>query len=307
MLALALCGCSGLGIDCVNGSGEPVHKTIAVPAFHGSNWRVHGRGDRKVPFSRWAGRSEGSVGPDAAKVDDGVWHIEASKCFATDRPFTVFITIPEVDHLAIAGSGDVQADSVFGAGETLLQVAGSGGMRAGGLNEKRLIVHIQGSGDVGSGGTTTNFDAQVQGSGNIMAGSLSVAQAEVVIQGSGNAELTAIASLNATGAGSGNVRYQASPTWSRASKVPGPLFLRNEDQRVRPRRCGTAGRRHLLRPIRPRRTPIGYHDHQAPARSRAPPLPLSPVRPEHLPRHTAGADHLRPGRQHLHHGGLQCG
>lgn len=213
MLALALCGCSGLGIDCVNGSGEPVRKTIAVPAFHG----IELEGSMDVVIRKGAVQQvelEGQkevVDLITAKVDDGVWHIEASKCFATDRPFTVFITIPEVDHLAIAGSGDVQADSVFGAGETLLRVAGSGGMRASGLNEKRLIVHIQGSGDVELGGTTTNFDAQVQGSGNIMAGSLSVAQAEVVIQGSGNAELTAITSLNATVQGSGNVRYHGKP------------------------------------------------------------------------------------------------
>ncbi|MCC7503031.1 MAG: DUF2807 domain-containing protein [Flavobacteriales bacterium] len=213
LLALVLSGCSGLGIDCVNGTGDPVRKTITVPTFHG----IELEGSVDVVISRGTvqlveveGQKE-MVDLITTQVDNGVWNIEASKCFSTDRPFTVHITIPELDHIAVAGSGDVQADSVFGAGETVLRIAGSGNIRASGLNEKRLIVNIQGSGDVEISGTAANFDAQVQGSGNIMAGPLSAAEVEVVIQGSGDAEFTAITSLNATVQGSGNVRYRGKP------------------------------------------------------------------------------------------------
>lgn len=213
LFAIALCGCSGLGIDCVSGSGEPVRKTVAVPAFHG----IELEGSVDVVIRKGAVQQVEVEGQKevvdllTTGVDDGIWNIEASNCFSTDRPFTVFITIPEVDHIAVAGSGDVKADSVFGAGETLLRIAGSGNIHASGLNEKRLIVHIQGSGDVEISGTAANFDAQVQGSGNIVASPLSAAEAEVVIQGSGDAELTAITRLNATVQGSGNVRYHGKP------------------------------------------------------------------------------------------------
>ncbi|MBK9289904.1 MAG: hypothetical protein IPN38_20210 [Flavobacteriales bacterium] len=72
--------------------------------------------------------------------------------------------------MAIAGSGDVQADSVFGAGaRTLLRVAGSGGMRASGRSEKRPSFTSKAARCGELAGTTTDFDAQVQGSGNIMA------------------------------------------------------------------------------------------------------------------------------------------
>ena len=213
LLAIAISGCSGLGMDCAKGTGDLVRKPIIVPAFHG----IELEGSVDVVVRKGAVQQvelEGQkevVDLITAEVDDGVWHIGSSKCYSTDRPFAVFITIPEVDHIAVAGSGDVQADSVFGAGETLLRIAGSGGIRASGLSEKRLIVHIDGSGDVEVGGTTTNFDAQVQGSGNIVGGALSAAEAEVVIQGSGDAEITAITNLNATVQGSGSVRYHGKP------------------------------------------------------------------------------------------------
>jgi len=212
LAAATLTACGPFGEQVV-GTGEVIRKPLTVPAFTGIE--VDGSLNvvvRKGPVQQVEVEGQPElVDLMELNVSGGVWEIGTSKGYRTDRPFTVFITVPVLDHIRIDGSGDVDAQDVFGAGKTVLASNGSGDLKALNLNEQRLIVHVAGSGNAELSGTAANLDAQVQGSGNIAAPALSAGKATIIIQGSGDVTLTAIEQLNATVEGSGNVRYGGKP------------------------------------------------------------------------------------------------
>jgi len=200
-------------MDCTFGTGAVERHALVLPAFTGIV--VEGAMDVHVTRgTEQAVELEGQSNITAlvtTEVRNGVWHINTSTCTTTDEPFVVHIRIPRIERITIEGSGDVTADSVFGAGSTVFTVKGSGDLVARDLREQRLMVTVKGSGDVALYGTTGHLDADVHGSGSLRAAGLSAAHAEVAVQGSGDVELTPVEDLDATVMGSGNIRYRGQP------------------------------------------------------------------------------------------------
>jgi hypothetical protein len=163
---------------------------------------------------------------------------------------TAYITMKEIEGLAVSGSGDLVVQSkiktsalslgVSGsgsltveadAGDTKADVSGSGNLSVRGTFAS-LEADISGSGDVdvsgaiagtlafdisGSGkceatGTAQRVEAEITGSGKVLAGDLQVAQCKVRISGSGNVEINVKESLDAKISGSGDVRYRGNPS-----------------------------------------------------------------------------------------------
>lgn len=200
-------------MDMVHGTGEPEQRVLDVGPFtglevdgaldvvitHGAQQRVVVEAQREL------------LDLVTTEVRKGVWNLSTRQAYATDKPFTVRIEMPRLDHLTLDGSGDVMADSVFGAGRTSIALRGSGDVVARALSEERLTVTLGGSGDITLTGTADRMDGTIDGSGTIHALDLAAAHAEVVVQGSGDLELTAIEELDATVGGSGNVRYRGQP------------------------------------------------------------------------------------------------
>lgn len=106
----------------------------------------------------------------------------------------VFITMPILNGLKLAGSGSINTSGAFNGGTNLTaRIAGSGS------------IHF-------SSGNTQNFNAGIEGSGNIYAMDLVSANADIDISGSGNTEITATRQLKAKITGSGNVYYRGTPS-----------------------------------------------------------------------------------------------
>ncbi len=201
------------GLDCTRGTGAVERRALEVPAFTGivleGAMNVHvTRGDAQAVELEGQSNITALV---TTEVRKGVWHITTSGCTSTDSAFVVHIRTPQLERITIEGSGDVTADSVFGGGNTVLTVKGSGDLVARDLRDERVMVSLLGSGDIALYGTAAHLDADVKGSGSIHAAGLSAAHTEVVVQGSGDVEVTAVEDLDATVAGSGNVRYRGSP------------------------------------------------------------------------------------------------
>jgi hypothetical protein len=219
LFTMALVG--GCRTVCVTGTGPATRVPLDVPAFTG----IEAEGSLEVrvsPGPAQAVEVEGPadlVGLVTTEVRKGIWHIATSDCYSTDQPIVVHIRIPRLDHITVSGSGNVTADSVFGAGRTLLAVHGSGDLIAHEVHEERLIASVQGSGSITITGTADHFDAEVQGSGDLLGLALSASHAEVAVQGSGDVELTAVEQLNASVQGSGDVRYRGQPKV--ASRIQG--------------------------------------------------------------------------------------
>jgi hypothetical protein len=167
------------------------------------------------------------------------------------RPVKFYVTLPTIDAVTLAGSGDIFAGkiqagvfdiSLLGSGNIstaaldatslALQLSGSGNISLGSVSASQVDANIAGSGDIqvqtltadklssktaGSGNITLGGkvgqqSAEILGSGDYRAGGLNSETATVHVTGSVNSQVAASAILNVTILGSGDVAYSGNPT-----------------------------------------------------------------------------------------------
>ena len=95
---------------------------------------------------------------------------------------------------------------------TALGVAGSGRLRADGIDTPQFSADIAGSGSATLSGKADDVRLSVSGSGDYDAARLACKTARVTISGSGSATVNATDHVEANVSGSGSVRYLGSPT-----------------------------------------------------------------------------------------------
>ena len=136
--------------------------------------------------------------------------------FKTFNPgnIVIRITVPEVDGLAVSGSGDIIAEDEINTRILDLGVSGSGDIMIEELKAERVKASISGSGDIiiKDGGEAQDFSVSISGSGDMKAGDFDAKDVMVRIAGSGSCSVTANGSLKARIAGSGNVNYKGNPS-----------------------------------------------------------------------------------------------
>ena len=231
LTALPLLACSNIGDDGspgIPGSGTGSARTYQVSDF--SKVSLRGSDDVDVRVgSAFSVRAEGD--PEVLeylKIEKDGDTLEIGRRNRTGfdwggRGAKIFVTMPRIVGAEIAGSGDMVIDRAEGAtfdgdsagsgtiaiatlavDEATFDVAGSGGVRAGGT-AKSVKIGIAGSGDIAAGGLKANAaDISIAGSGNVK---LDVTgNAKVSIMGSGDVDLGVNAKCSVTKMGSGDVR-----------------------------------------------------------------------------------------------------
>lgn len=167
-----------------------------------------------------------------------------------ERKVDVYITMPEIEGLSVAGSGDLTAENkivargldlnVSGSGSLMLEadasgdvgadVSGSGRIefkgkcrdfesRVSGSGRVKLDVTIgqmaslsvSGSGKIQATGSAQEVKAGISGSGEILAANLVTDKVDVRISGSGDLEINVNKELDAHISGSGTVTYKGNP------------------------------------------------------------------------------------------------
>ena len=123
---------------------------------------------------------------------------------------TIYISLPELEALKVAGSGTVQTENTFRSKQLELAVSGSGSIRMP-LETDELDLKIAGSGDMDLQGQAENARIRISGSGEVNAPSLRVQSCEIRISGSGDCRIRAEEALTARISGSGRVLYSGSP------------------------------------------------------------------------------------------------
>ena len=147
-----------------------------------------------------------------------------SKVYDGSGTAIVRLTMPAASHLAIAGSGSIEADTM--ASKASAEIAGSGGIKVAQLEAEQLDVDIAGSGSVTAAGTTERLTVDIAGSGNVRLGELSAGEVEVGIAGSGNVDLASNGTVDAEIAGSGNIVVTGSAVCKVESAGSGSLTCR---------------------------------------------------------------------------------
>lgn len=125
----------------------------------------------------------------------------------------IFIRVPEIDELSVAGSGDIIAEKLL-ARILDLAVSGSGKILIEDLEAERVKAGISGSGDIIIEGRKPAEDLSVtiSGSGDVKAQNFEARNVNVKVSGSGNCTVTTNGLLKARLAGSGNVYYKGNPS-----------------------------------------------------------------------------------------------
>jgi len=117
---------------------------------------------------------------------------------------TFHITMPQIEQVTLAGSGDVMLGRVEGASFAAL-VDGSGQVEIADLAVGQADLRITGSGDMVVSGTADNTEITVEGSGEVDGQSLSSTNGTITITGSGDASLDVTDRANISITGSGDV------------------------------------------------------------------------------------------------------
>lgn len=211
-LAIALAACSALAEgswDFVRGNGTVRLESREVAAFTG----IEVAGSGLVRFTVGAERQL-TVETDAnilpyirTEVRGGVLVLSVEPGVSINPTRLVFrVTAPDLRSIAIAGSGDVRAESPIETRRFDVSIAGSGDVE-GDITADEVSVEIRGSGSVSLAGAADSGRFEIYGSGDIELEDLAVGDARIVIRGSGSVTLTATRTLDVDIAGSGDVHF----------------------------------------------------------------------------------------------------
>ncbi|MDG6079397.1 DUF2807 domain-containing protein [Erythrobacter litoralis] len=116
----------------------------------------------------------------------------------------VRIKTPVIERLALGGSGLLEADRM--AGDTAVDIAGSGTVRIARIEGEKFAVSIAGSGDLDTAGQVRELSLKIAGSGDAAMVGLHADRANISISGSGDAVFASDGEVSASIAGSGDVR-----------------------------------------------------------------------------------------------------
>lgn len=143
-------------------------------------------------------------------VRNGEWEIEFDKCVKNYDKLDIFITMPEVKEITLAGSGDIFTESVILGDAIKLNISGSGTIFAD-VDAEDVEGRISGSGRINLGGVCDDLDFTISGSGELSAFDLLSEFGDITISGSGDAEVFIENTLKIRIPGSGNVFYKGNP------------------------------------------------------------------------------------------------
>lgn len=119
-------------------------------------------------------------------------------------PATFYVTLPRLDSVAVAGSGDIRIDRL--EGESFEgTIAGSGELSIAEMTVDEADFKIAGGGNVSASGTARETRVAIGGSGDINAGALRSETASIAIGGSGNVALAVANEAKVSIMGSGDV------------------------------------------------------------------------------------------------------
>ena len=111
----------------------------------------------------------------------------------------ITVTVPEINSLSVAGSGDIIADGPIASRIIDLSVSGSGNIFIDELNSERVKTTVSGSGDIviNGGAVVQDMSVIIGGSGNVKAGRYEAANVDIKIAGSGNCNVYTNGNLKA--------------------------------------------------------------------------------------------------------------
>lgn len=142
---------------------------------------------------------------------------------------TFFVTVPRLENVALAGSGEVSIDRIESP-KFEASVAGPGELSVGTLAVDEADLSLAGPGSLKVSGTARGTHVSIGGSGEIEAGGLTSTTASVNIGGSGDASLTVTDEARISIMGSGDVDITGSASCSVSRMGSGDVSCNGVEQ-----------------------------------------------------------------------------
>ncbi len=179
----------------ITGEGPIVKKELSLDKFNKIGLGVHG----EVTLSKGNTQKviiegeENIINNIERDVDNGKWSIEFDDKVRNHKKLKIYITVPEVKGLSIAGSGEIISEDRFGKVDN-------------------MKMSIAGSGTIEFSGSSNELKVSIAGSGTVRAEEFQATNCKVSIAGSGDCYIDVDDRLEVSIAGSGDVRYKGSPS-----------------------------------------------------------------------------------------------
>lgn len=214
----------------VTGSGYIVKDTTDLPAFDG--FVIEGSMDVVLTYGETqlviVETDDNILSLIDIEVYNGLCHIDYRPNTSINNVHTrIYITLPLIKEINIAGSGDVLTSNSFENQDVLEIIIGGSGDVAIEFYGNELEVEIIGSGDIDLAGSVDKNSIIISGSGDIDAFDLSTNITDIRIYGSGNTRCFVNDELDVTIGGSGNIYYKGFPTISQNIYGSGRIYNYN--------------------------------------------------------------------------------
>lgn len=230
--ALALSSCAVQDAFGLFGSGRVVQSERPVAAFVA----VHSAGSAQVRIHKAATQRVVVTADDNIQelfevgVKGGTLWLSFKPGTSVSRVSKLVVDVytPELDGLALSGSGGASFEDRFSGERLDLSVGGSGSV-SGELRYSLVAASISGSGSVRLSGEGRELRLSSAGSGSFRCAAYRAETVDVALSGSGSAEVYASESLSAAVVGSGSVRYRGSPARTQLSALGSGRVIRAGD------------------------------------------------------------------------------
>jgi len=205
-------GC-GKQITGIIGDGPVVSEDMDLPGIEGVANSIDAnvvltRGDSQIV------RIEGQqniINNLKTDISNGVWHLDYHETVGSHAGLTIYITSPNIDYMAISGSGNIESTNTFtDTTNVYLSISGSGNISLH-TNAWEVQSIISGSGNIYLSGSAVDHSIIISGSGNVRAFDMITESTQITISGSGLAQVYATDFLNVIISGSGNVYHKGNP------------------------------------------------------------------------------------------------
>lgn len=127
------------------------------------------------------------------------------------RPLHYHVTVPELDRVAVTGTGKVEAAGLV-TSDLEITASGAADVAISDLEAHALKAQISGRGSFRLAGKAEAFELRISGSGEVEAGDLACESVEVRISGQGTTTVRAAKRLDVKISGLGTIRYHGDPT-----------------------------------------------------------------------------------------------
>ncbi|EOR96698.1 hypothetical protein ADIARSV_0121 [Arcticibacter svalbardensis MN12-7] len=134
-----------------------------------------------------------------------------------NKKTAVYVTVKFINRISVIGSGDVSFAEGITTNKLRLNLTGSGDV-SGKVNVKTLESSLTGSGDMKLTGQAQTSSVTVTGSGDFSGRDLVTIKSIVQVRGSGDAGVNVSEQLDASVAGSGDIRYTGAAKQISSSK-----------------------------------------------------------------------------------------